>query len=38
MVVIKAVRAKLINRIFAIIKPGTECVVLRQYGQAALTT
>lgn len=35
MVVINAVRAKLINRIFATINRGTEYVVLRQYGQAA---
>ncbi len=35
MVVINAIRAKLINRIFATINRGTEYVVLRQYGQAA---
>lgn len=35
MVVINAVRAKLINRIFATINRGTDYVVLRQYGQAA---
>ena len=35
MVVINAIRAKLINRVFATIDRGTEYVVLRQYGQAA---
>lgn len=35
MVVINAVRAKLINRIFATINRGTKYVVLRQYGKAA---
>ena len=35
MVVINAVRAKLINRVFATINRGTEYVILRQYGQAA---
>lgn len=35
MVVINAVRAKLINRAFATIKRGTEYVVFKQYGQAA---
>lgn len=35
MVVINAVRAKLINRIFATINRGTEYVVLKQYGNAA---
>ena len=35
MVVINAVRAKLINRVFATINRGTEYVVLRQYRQAA---
>lgn len=35
MVVINAIRAKLINRVFATINRGTEYVVLRQYGQAA---
>ena len=35
MVVINAIRAKLINRVFATINPGTEYVVLRQHGQAA---
>jgi len=35
MVVINAVRAKIINRVFATIHRGTEYVVLRQYGQAA---
>jgi transposase len=35
MVVINAVRAKLINRIFATINRGTEYVVLKQYGKAA---
>ena len=34
-VVINAVRAKLINRVFATINRGTEYVILRQYGQAA---
>ena len=35
MVVINAIRAKLINRVFATINRGTEYVILRQYGQAA---
>lgn len=35
MVVINAIRAKLINRVFATINRGTEYVVLRQYEQAA---
>lgn len=35
MVVINAVRAKLINRVFATINRGTEYVVFKQYGQAA---
>lgn len=35
MVVINAVRAKLINRVFATINRGTEYVVFRHYGQAA---
>ena len=35
MVVINAVRAKLINRIFATINRGTEYVVLKQYNKAA---
>ncbi len=35
MVVINAIRAKLIKRVFATINRGTEYVVLRQYGQAA---
>lgn len=35
MVVINAVRAKLLNRVFATINRGTEYVVFRQYGQAA---
>jgi len=35
MVIINAVRAKLINRVFATINRGTEYVILRQYGQAA---
>ncbi|MEM6846426.1 MAG: IS110 family transposase [Bacteroidota bacterium] len=35
MVVINAIRAKLINRVFATINRGTEYVVLRQYGKAA---
>ena len=35
MVVINAIRAKLINRVFATINRGTEYVVLRQYGRAA---
>lgn len=35
MVIINAVRARLINRIFATVNRGTEYVVLRQYGQAA---
>lgn len=35
MVVINAVRAKLINRVFATINRGTEYVILKQYGQAA---
>lgn len=35
MVVINAIRAKLINRVFATINRGTEYVVLKQYGQAA---
>ena len=37
MVVINAIRAKLINRVFATINRGTEYVVLRQYNQAAWT-
>ncbi|MEO0332696.1 MAG: IS110 family transposase [Bacteroidota bacterium] len=32
---LNAVKAKLINRIFATVNRGTEYVVLRQYGQAA---
>ena len=35
MVVINAIRAKLINRVFATINRGTEYVVFKQYGQAA---
>lgn len=35
MVIINAVRAKLINRVFATIHRGTEYVVMRQYGKAA---
>lgn len=35
MVVINAVRAKLINRVFATINRGTEYVVFKQYGKAA---
>lgn len=35
MVVINAIRAKLINRVFATINRGTEYVILRQYGRAA---
>lgn len=35
MVVINAIRAKLINCVFATINRGTEYVVLRQYNQAA---
>lgn len=35
MVVINAIRAKLINRVFATVNRGTEYVVLRQYKQAA---
>lgn len=35
MVVINAVRAKLINRVFATINRGTEYVVFKHYGQAA---
>ena len=35
MVIINAVRAKLINRVFATINRGTEYVVFKQYGQAA---
>jgi NADPH:quinone reductase-like Zn-dependent oxidoreductase len=35
MVIINAVRAKLINRAFATINRGTEYVIFRHYGQAA---
>ena len=35
MVIINAVRAKLINRVFATINRGTEYVVFKQYGPAA---
>ena len=35
MVVLNAVRAKLINRAFATVNRGTEYVVFKQYGQAA---
>ena len=35
MVVVNAVRAKLINRAFATIRRGTEYVVMKQYGKAA---
>lgn len=35
MVVINAIRAKLLNRVFATINRGSEYVVLKQYGQAA---
>jgi transposase len=35
MVALNAVRAKLINRMFATIKRGSEYVVFKQYGQAA---
>ena len=35
MVVINAIRAKLINRVFATINRGTEYVVIKQYGRAA---
>lgn len=33
--VLNAVKAKLINRVFATINRGTEYVVLKQYGQVA---
>lgn len=35
MSVLNAVRAKLINRVFATVDRGTEYVVFKQYGQAA---
>lgn len=35
MVALNAVRAKLINRMFATVNTGTEYVVFKQYGQAA---
>lgn len=33
--VLNAVKAKLINRVFATVNRGTKYVVLKQYGQAA---